>query len=244
VRAALQEVDEEQRPGCRVVQQRTFVLEKVYNELYSQLPDARAMFGEKDTCQMLGGQAGYWVRGSFGNGQFGHYLFEDFAENGQVMRKRHESGDHIFTKTQAEDKFECLVQMNGGEKQRAEAKMARLSPAAMMDLATKLSVPITYHTAAYGAGGGSFVSPSCTEADRSLPRHGTEADPLFFACRPSWHGSIFSPSWHGGRSIVAPSRRAEAGPFFACHPSWHGSIISPSWHGGRVIVFPSRRGGG
>ena len=79
VRAALQEVGEEQRPGCRMVQQRAFVLEKVYSDLYSQLLDSRAMFGEKDVCQMLGGKAGYWVRGSFGNGKLGHYVFEDFS---------------------------------------------------------------------------------------------------------------------------------------------------------------------
>ena len=54
VRSALQEVDEEQRSGCRMIQRRTFVLEKTFNELYSQLVDARAMFGDKDVCQMLG----------------------------------------------------------------------------------------------------------------------------------------------------------------------------------------------
>ena len=80
------------------------------------------------------------MRGSFGNGKFGLYVFEDFADHSQVMRKRHESGDRIFTKTQAEGKLECLVQMSGGEKQRAEATVARLSPAAMLDWATTLSV--------------------------------------------------------------------------------------------------------
>ena len=94
-----------------------------------------------------GGQPGYWVRGSFGNGQPGHYEFEGFIEDSQVMRKRHESGDHAFTKTQAQDKFDCLAQLNAGERQRAEGKMARWSPAAMLDLATKLSAPVVYHIA-------------------------------------------------------------------------------------------------
>jgi hypothetical protein len=127
VRNALTVVDEESRKGSRMITRRTFVLEKTYNELYAKRKDLRGVFGEKDTCTTLLGQVGYWVRGSFGNGQPGHFEFEDYVDDSQVIRKRHEAGELLLSEKQAEGKFEALVQLHDSERQRTEAKVGKLT---------------------------------------------------------------------------------------------------------------------
>ncbi len=74
-------VDEEERSGSRQVCRRTFVAEKTFLELYkdrfkNNMPERDNAFINKK----VGTIAGFWVRGSLGNGAEGHYEFEDYEE--------------------------------------------------------------------------------------------------------------------------------------------------------------------
>ena len=83
-----------------------------WRNLQQALREAQGLAGrvrEKDTCTTLPGQVGYWVRGSFGTGQLGHFEFEDYVDDSQVIRKRHETGELLLSENQAEVKFEALV---------------------------------------------------------------------------------------------------------------------------------------
>ena len=67
-------------------------------------------------------------------GSLGTSEFEDYVDDSQVIRKRHETGELLLSENQAELKFEALVQLHNSERQRTEANMGKLTPAAMLQV--------------------------------------------------------------------------------------------------------------
>ena len=126
IKAAYSEVREEERGGQRVINWRTFVIEKVWEELHEGKPEA-ALFSEKDTTRMLDygpGWVGYWTTGQINIHLPGHHELEGFREKSVVLSKTHASSHHQFSKTQARDQFERVAEAirSGGRSGRYQGQ--------------------------------------------------------------------------------------------------------------------------
>ena len=119
-------VDEEERKGTKLIRRRTFILEKVFLEIYASTPEFKNKAMEKDThfvSRSTGLQSGYWVPGSFNSHLPGHFEYEDYEDTSAVLRKRHEDGSLVLSKDQAATKFDALTKIHGESHSRIQQKL-------------------------------------------------------------------------------------------------------------------------
>lgn len=129
-------VDEEQRNGTKLVIRRTFILEKTFQELYSNDPIMKK--AERDqhfVTQKLGLQFGFWVPGSFHTELPGHFEYEDYEDLAVVQKTRHEQGDVQVDKGQAQRKFDALYKLQTADRAKAEQKMQAFTASDLLAMA-------------------------------------------------------------------------------------------------------------
>ena len=111
---AMTTLDAVEKSGDKAIMRRTFVEKEAYMEAVAKgtFQDPEQDKSAKLTDQFIDEEdkvvAGYWVKGSHGNGQKGYYLYEGFVEASVEKRVRQHEGGNVLHKDQIADKWDGL----------------------------------------------------------------------------------------------------------------------------------------